>query len=342
MKRTGNLINQIADLENLRLAFYKAQKGKWHKKEVLNYSKNLENNLWLLHRQILSGNIEVGNYYFFTIYDPKEREICAAYFPERVLHHAIMNVCHQYIDNRLIYDTYATRLNKGTYKALERARYFTRRNQYYLKFDIKKYFDSINHSILKTILSRYFKDNKLLSIFSKIIDSYHTRLGYGLPIGNLASQYFANMYLGELDNYIKHTLRIKYYIRYMDDFVIWTNSKSDLHFFGKKIQQFTEEKLNLKLKTYFSNNVKHGLNFLSYRIFPNKMVLSSKAKRRFRKKLTIYNSLLNKHIISQEEYSLHVRAYTSFAEKAYSKQFRNLIFHNTKTGGNTHNNKRFI
>ncbi len=137
MKRIGNLINDIADFENLQLAFYKSQKGKWHNKEVLDYCKNLDTNLLLLQQQILSANVVVGNYHFFKIYDPKEREICAASFPERVLHHAIMNICHQHIENKLIYDTYATRLKKGTYTAIERARFFTKKNSYYLKFDIK-------------------------------------------------------------------------------------------------------------------------------------------------------------------------------------------------------------
>ncbi len=121
MKRTGNLIREIASFDNLMLAFYKAKKGKGHKSEVIEYANNLKMNLSLLQSQIETGNVNVGNYHYFTIYDPKERLICAASFPERVLHHSIMNICHPVFEKYLIYDTYATRIEKGTYKALERA-----------------------------------------------------------------------------------------------------------------------------------------------------------------------------------------------------------------------------
>ncbi len=328
MKRVGNLIEEIASLENLYLAFYKAKKTKWHKQNVLDYADNLDENLQSLNQQIITGNVNVGDYNFFKIYDPKERQICAASFAERVLHHAIINVCHQYIDNRLIYDTYATRIKKGTYKALDRAGIFSKKNNYFVKFDIRKYFDSIDHKIMKQILQKYFKDKKLLNIFDQIIDSYSVKKGKGLPIGNLTSQYFANMYLGELDNFIKHNLKIKYYIRYMDDFVFFVNSKSEIHFFSKQITDFIREKLKLTVKIFYSNKTSNGLSFLSYRVFPNKILLSKKAKKRFKVSIKKYAYLLKNNLISQEEYALHIRAYTAFEQKAYSKKYRNLVLKN--------------
>lgn len=235
MKRKGNLIPEIACFDNLLLAYYKAKRGKEDKPEIIEYAKKLNENLKLLQTQIKIGNVILGNYYYFTIYDPKERLICAASFPERVLHHAIMNICHPHFEKFLIYDTYATRVNKGTYKALERASSFQKIYQWYYKFDIRKYFDSISHDILFDMLNKKFKDKKLLSIFQQIISSYHTTQNKGLPIGNLTSQYFANHYLGKLDHYIKHKLQIQAYVRYMDDFIIWHNDKNKIKKSGLQI-----------------------------------------------------------------------------------------------------------
>jgi len=166
MKRTGNLINRIAEFDNLCFAFYKARKGKESKKEVLAYGKYLNSNLIALQKQIISGEVEVGNYHFFPIYDPKERQICAASFSERVLHHSIMNFCHPVFEKQQIFDSYATRLNKGTYSALDRASYFQRKYKWYLKLDIRKYFDSIDH----TILLIYCNANLKIKCFCKFSD----------------------------------------------------------------------------------------------------------------------------------------------------------------------------
>jgi len=139
MKRQGNLIEKIAALDNLELAYYQAQKGKADKKEVYEYGQWLQENLLKLQQQILTGEVEVGNYHYFTIYDPKERLICAAPFDQRVLHHALMNVCHPFFEKVQIFDSYASRLGKGTYAALERAKFFNRRYQWFLKLDFRKY-----------------------------------------------------------------------------------------------------------------------------------------------------------------------------------------------------------
>ena len=248
MKRTGNLTNKISAHENLLLAFYKAKKGKEEKEEVIRYTRDLAQNLKKLSRQIESAQIETGHYHYFTIFDPKERVICAASFPERVLHHAIMNICHEYFEKYLIFDTYATRINKGTYKALQKAEKNQKKYSYYLKMDIRKYFDSIDHVQLLKLLNSKFKDKTLLQIFNKIISSYHTEDGKGLPIGNLTSQYFANMYLGRLDHFIKHSLRLKGYVRYMDDFIVWYDNKDELEVDRICIKSFLESELNLNLK----------------------------------------------------------------------------------------------
>lgn len=187
------------------------------------------------------------------IFDPKERQICAASFAGRVLHHALMNVCHPYFERFLIHDRYATRVGKGTYKAIAKAQHFQKKYRWYAQFDIRKYFYSIDHLILIQKLHRLFKDKQVLEIFEKIIASYETQQGKGIPIGNLTSQYFANMYLGYLDHYIKHTLRFKGYVRYMDDFCIWHDEKTHLKQARIKIETFLAKNLVLQLKKTILN-----------------------------------------------------------------------------------------
>jgi RNA-directed DNA polymerase len=235
MKRVGNLIEEIASYDNLYVAFCKASKSKRNKVEVLKYESNLDINIQLLQEQILSGNIDIGNYHYFTIYDPKERVICAASFPERVLHHAVMNICHPYFEKHLIYHTYATRIGKGTYAALDKAKEFVKRYSWYAKLDVRKYFDSISHDLLFQFLSRMFKDKILLEIFQKIIRSYEVSCGIGIPIGNLSSQYFANYYLSGADHYAKEQLHIGGYVRYMDDILLFEDEN---HVLKEKVKGF--------------------------------------------------------------------------------------------------------
>ena len=146
MKRAGYLLESAADIDNLRLAYWKAQRGKSGKTEVLAFTQDLDRHLLSLREQILSGQVSVGNYHYFKVYDPKERQICAAAFSERVLHHALMNVCHPHFERVQIYDSYASRIGKGTYKAIERAQQMSKRFGWYLKLDFRKYFDSIHHA----------------------------------------------------------------------------------------------------------------------------------------------------------------------------------------------------
>jgi len=326
MKRTGNLIPRIAEYENLQLAFYKSRKGKEAKSEVIEYRKNLDYNLQKLQKQILTGNIQVGNYHFFTIYDPKERQICAASFPERVLHHALINICHPVFEQQQIFDSYATRKNKGTYAALHRAEHFQETNKWFLKLDVRKYFDNIDHEILFAQLQRKFKDCNLLQIFKQIIGNYQTQISKGLPIGNLTSQYFANYYLSFSDRYIQQELKTSTYVRYMDDMVLWCNNKEKLLQAGQKITKYLSEQLSLKLKTHTLNNTSHGLSFLGYRIFQNNTKLNARSKKRFIIKTQLYEQNLKNNLWTQAEYQKHIiplLAYTSYAE---TKGLRQKLF----------------
>ncbi len=288
MKRAGNLIQSVADINNLYHAFRKASRFKECKPQVQAYKSNLYPNLKKLQSEIVSGNSEIGNYTYFTIYDPKKRTICAASFPERVLHHALMNICHPHFERFQIFDSYATRLNKGTYKAITRAAYFCKTYKFYLKLDIRKYFDSIDQNVLKKQLSLVFKDSQVLEHLYRIINSYAVSDGKGLPIGNLTSQYFANHYLSKFDQYIKEILKVNAYVRYMDDMVLWANTATELNQIYKSIVNFMENELFLQLKPTILNTSNHGLCFLSYRIFDTHIELQQKSKVRFLNKIKTY------------------------------------------------------
>ncbi|MCB9272804.1 MAG: hypothetical protein H6564_02120 [Lewinellaceae bacterium] len=161
MKRQGYLIEPIAEMGNLELAFYKAQKGKAYRQEVAAYGKNLRLNLLRLQGEILSGEVTVGGYHYFTVYDPKKRQICAAPFAQRVLHHALMNVCHPCFEKKQIADSYASRIGKGAYAALEQAKAFNRRYNWFLKLDVRKYFDSLAHDVIRKQLYSLFGGHPL-------------------------------------------------------------------------------------------------------------------------------------------------------------------------------------
>lgn len=326
MKRTNHLIESISELDNLRLAFWKASRGKRHSREVLNYQKDLDVNLLHLQGQIQSGLVEVGDYRYFQVFDPKEREICASAFCEQVLHHGIMNICHDYFDRTQIYDSYASRKGKGTYAAIDRAKIYTRRYAWYLKLDIRKFFGSIHHDVLKSSLGRLYKDWRLLEIFDKIIESYETSRGRGLPIGNLSSQYFANHYLVRLDHYIKEQLQIKAYVRYMDDMILWHQDKIVLKKAFQNIKDYIESLLLCELKPAALNRTQRGLPFLGYLIYPYQVRLSQRSKRRFIRKIHILEQQYESGEWAEAVCQRRVLPLLAFISHADTKRFReNLI-----------------
>lgn len=198
---------RIADPENLRVAFWKASKGKRGKADCRAFHERLDENLAALGAELLAGDVSVGDYHYFTVHDPKERLICAASFRERVLHHALMNVCEPVLERAAVFDSYACRKGKGRMRAVARAQEYARSKGWFLKMDIRKYFDSIHQTSLRNLLGRKFKDPLVLGVFDRILGSYHSIPGRGLPIGNLTSQHFANFYLAPLDRFIEETLR---------------------------------------------------------------------------------------------------------------------------------------
>ena len=326
MKRKNNLTPLIANLENLEMAYWKAKRGKQYSKEVLEYSKNLMPNLQNLTNEIVKGKVEVGNYHFFKIFDPKQRQICAATFPERILHHAIMNVCHPFFEKYQIYDSYASRKGKGTDAAIRRAKFYTNQYLWFLKLDFKKYFDSIDHLVLKQQLNRQFKDIDLLKLFYKIIDSYEVTPLKGLPIGNLTSQYFANHYLSIADHHAKENLKAPALVRYMDDIIIWHNDKNCLLELGRQYQAFCLEKLKLELKQFCLNHTTKGIPFLGYLIFPNQIRLRYSSRKRFETKFKLFQKKYDQLIWDESEFQRHLQSLIAFTLKANTLAYRRKVF----------------
>lgn len=328
MKRESYLFEKIIDIDNLRHAFWKARKSKDWKNEVIVYRKKLDKNLLELKQKIEFNSISLGKYHYFTIFEPKERNICAASFEERIVHHAIMNVCHNYFSKYQIANSFASQKGKGTYAAIEKAKFYQKKYTWFLKMDVKKYFDKIDHAILKKLLQNRFKDQRLLKLLGNIIDSYHVNNpleGKGVPIGNLTSQYFANHYLGYADHYITEILETGQYVRYMDDMVVWSNDKSKLLSIGYQIQTFLKQALELDLKPFCLNITQKGLPFLGYVIFPDYIKINKNSKKRFIKKFKMYILKFKHGIWTQKQLNLHLLPLLSFVTYAKSYNLRKKI-----------------
>jgi len=280
-RRIGDLFESVVSFHNLLGAARRAKRGCGATREVCAFFYNLEPELLALRRELLSGSYAPGPYRYFTIYDPKVRTIAVAPFRDRVMHHAVVGVLTPIFEKRFIHDSYATRKGKGTHAAVLRSQTFLRRRPWFLKADIRKYFDSVDHSVLFSILERKIKDRRLLALLKKVTGD-SLRLGKGLPIGNLTSQFLANVYLDPLDHLVKERLRVKCYLRYMDDFVLFADAKVRLLEWRDAMEEFLSEKLKLGFKPggVWLNRSSHGLSFLGMRVFPGVILLRGENRRR--------------------------------------------------------------
>ncbi len=293
MKTNKNLYQELCSKENLALAFKKAQKRKSRKPYVIEFNNNLDENLKILREKLLSEGYKPKPLRTFIIRDPKVRKIRKSYFVDRIVHHAICNVLEPIFEKRFIYDSFANRKGKGTSNAIKRFDKFKQkvsknntRNCYVFKADIKHYFDEVNHSILIDILRKKINDEKLISLISKVLKNHSNMVG--MPLGNMTSQFFANCYLNELDQFVKNELKIKYYIRYVDDFVILHDSKESLESYKEKIDIFLKEKLQLELHATKSKILllEQGISFLGFRHYSYHRLLRKANIKTMRKKIT--------------------------------------------------------
>lgn len=310
MKTINNLFPKIYDFENLFEAYKLAVKTKRYRPDVMEYMDRLEENLFELQNQLMWGQYEVGRYNIFYVYEPKKRLIMSLQFKDRVAQHAIYRQLNPLIEKQYIKDSYACRVGYGTHAAIDRLQYWLRetdrkkKKYYYLKLDIAKYFYRIDHSVLKRILARKIRDKPLLDLLDKIIDCEDTNFGLplgadigdvafdemlgdvGLPIGNLTSQMFANLYLNEQDQYCKHTLKLHYYIRYMDDVIILHHDKRYLAEVQKQIADFLGNELNLQLnKKTCIRPTSAGIEFVGFRVWSTHRKLRKKTAKKMKKRL---------------------------------------------------------
>lgn len=283
------MYDEIISLENLFAAWQEFKAGKEGKADVQAFGLKIEDNLFALHEDLATGAYRHGGYEAFIVNDPKPRNIHKASVCDRVLHHAVVRVIEPLFERKFIYDSYACRKGKGTHEAVERFRSFAwkvsrnnTRTVWVLKCDIRRFFDSVNHRVLLDLLARELGDPKALALLGAVIGSFATSPGRGIPLGNLTSQLFANVYLDRLDQFAKRRLGLKYYVRYADDFVIVSENQAYLENLIPKLERFLRKYLLLDLHRGKLRLLKwhQGVDFLGYVSFPHHAVLRTKTKRR--------------------------------------------------------------
>lgn len=299
MARTVNdLWDGVVDFENLYHAYRAAGHGKRYRNEALGFAEFLEENLITLQNELIWNMYKPSPFRQFYVFEPKQRLISAPAFRDRVVHHAVVQIIEPVFEKKFITDTYACRKGLGTHAAMNHIVWCSRVAQrrwggyYVLKCDIRKFFPSVNHDILKAMLRRTIADRKVLGLLDTIIDAYEPA-GRGLPIGALTSQLLANVYLDPLDHYLKDNCQVKFYARYMDDFVILHRDKAYLQDLLAKIDSFVTNKLDVSLnpKTGIFPG-KQGIDFCGYRIWPThikpRKATVKRAKKRLRKMAKVY------------------------------------------------------
>ena len=341
MKRIGNLWPAVIERGNLLQAFHQAARGKRRKQEVRRFAENLDENLDMLRQELMGRTFETGKFNVFMVFDPKERTIHAARFPERVFHHALMNLCEPVLERQAIFHSYACRKGKGRLKAIDVAQKAARGRAWQLKLDIRKYFESIPLERLIARLHRVFKDPEVMFWLEKILRGHNCRRGRetaeeevriltnaptclrGLPIGSLTSQHLANFYLGPLDRFCQGHPAVKAYGRYMDDFVCWGDDKAAMIALGRDIQHFVESELGLTLKhPPCPQPTARGMDFLGYRIFPGHAELKRHSKVRYWRKLRLLDALHRDGMISEQALQERLTALTAFVLPVRSHRFR--------------------
>lgn len=344
MKRFGKLYEQITSFENLYLASKKARKGKRLNNNVMRFEENLESELIKIQEELLCKTYLPGRYKEFTIYERKKRKISAAPYRDRVVHHALCNIIEPIFEKTFISDSYACRKGRGTHKAVDRFTEFCRKNNYVLKMDIRKYFPSIDHEILFEKIKRKIKCKDTLWLAKTIIDSSNPqepvydyfpgddlfdpfRRRKGIPIGNLTSQFFANIYLNDLDHYIKEELKCKFYIRYVDDLVVFDNDKIRLWQVKDQIKKFLlKDRLKVHHTKTFVSPVAIGIDYMGYKVFPTHRRMRKDTSMRFIRNLQKMKRFYKLGLIGWDKINASVQSWLGHAKHADTYGLRRSIF----------------
>lgn len=305
--------SKLISIDNIFQAWNEFRKGKRQKHDVQVFERYLEDNLFDLHRKLKSKTYRHSTYSEFYVSDPKRRHIHKAQIEDRIVHHLLYKYLYEIFDKTFIFDSYSCRLNKGTHKAVKRLEKFSRivsknytQSCWALKLDIKKFFESVDHEILKILISEEIQDKDVLWLIDQVIDSFSR----GIPLGNLTSQIFANIYLNELDQFIKHRIKTRYYLRYADDFLILDSNKAYLYQFINTLKQFLIEKLKLELhpNKIILRKLSLGIDFCGYVVLPHYILPRTKTKRRIFKKV-LKSTISNQALQSYLGYFKHANSY---------------------------------
>jgi len=333
-----NLYSRIVAFPNLLHAARLAQRGKRFKSSTARFNFFLEYELWRLHRALAAKKYRPGKYQHFRIYEPKERIISAAPYRDRVVHHAVHNILEPLFEPTFIFDSYATRKGKGTHAAIDRFQHCARAMPYVLKCDIQQYFPSIDHDILMQLLRRKIACTDTLELIATILASHRTMAPalqptdrptdriIGIPIGNLTSQFFANVYLTAFDHFVQERLGCRYYVRYMDDFVIFEKDKQRLWKIKAEIVQYLQ---SLRLRLHEGKcrifRVAHGVPFLGLVVFPRRRRLQRANVVRARRRLHRLQKLDRHGVVSWSHVIGSIRAWIGHAQHADTMQLRTLL-----------------
>lgn len=350
----------IFTYQNLLIAYKDCRRNKTNTVNHLKFLENLESNLFALQQQLASRTYTPGRSIAFIVTTPKVREIFAAEFRDRVVHHLLYNYLAPYYEKQFIYDSWACRPKKGTHRAVHRVQSFMNTAQkldssqhYYLQMDVKSFFTSIDKAILYKIIANKINNKEVLWLVKVIIfhdcardippklqshpktfrqlppgkSLFKTPKGIGIPIGNLTSQFFANIYLNELDQYVKHHLKAKYYSRYVDDFVIVAKDAITLEQYRQQICSFLVQSLHLEAhpKKQIINNMHNGMDFLGYIIRPDYILVRKRVVVQWRRKMELYASDQNKGDMSMASYRSHAKwANAYYLTKTYDKKWQDI------------------
>lgn len=284
MKRHGNLWDAVTHPDNIAEAYRRAKKGKSWQRHVKDFELDVPGNLLRIQKLLCTGVYSTSSYRTKTVYEPKKRDIYVLpFYPDRVVQHALLQILVPIWDALMIPDSYACRTGRGMHDASRKTMQYVRKYRYCFKADISKFYPSVNHTILLHVLERKIKCKRTLTLLENIVRSYPGESN--VPIGNYTSQWFGNLYMNELDQWLLHTHKVKAYVRYCDDFVVFSNDKAELQKLQQLVKAFLKEHLKLQFSKWSVFPVTQGVDFVGYRHFPNKVLLRTSTARRAKKRM---------------------------------------------------------
>lgn len=327
MKRHGKLFEKLVDIENIHNAYKAAKKGKSWQDTIKKFDKNLESNLLEIQKSLIDKTLTTSEYTLKTIHEPKKRIIYRLPFnPDRIVQHVLMNVLEPIWEGLFIHDSYACRKGKGIHKASQRTMQFIREvgaEGYCLKMDISKFYPSMNHDILYGIIQRKIKCKDTLWLIRNII--YSMDGGKNVPIGNYTSQWFGNLYMNEIDQYLKHEHKIRHYLRYCDDFLVIHEDKKYLSELAEIIREYIAEKLKLTFSKCNVFPITQGIDFVGYRHFPNHILVRKSTTKRVRRRMKALPELLHKGKITELQYQSSIASTMGWLKWANSHNLQEAL-----------------